>query len=270
MVRPTDGRCKHARGVAPEGFRAYDGADRTHLRLISGPFRPPRGPVRGRIDDVSDAQQHIEALLSERREFPRRTRSVLKPWSTTVPCTNGPTPTTRRSGPNRRSSLTWFRRWDTVMDWKPAVGDLVRRGVAERLLQLPRSPRRERRRRQGRLPLGGRARRHPDDHVPRAPRGRLPAGERPAVPRGGQGRPRQHLPGHGPRAPDRDARVRADRRAALGRVRRVQRRVAAGPDQRRRGEGADHGGRRLAARPGRAAEGQRRRGRARSVPRSST
>ena len=70
MVRPTDGRCKHARGVAPEGFGAYDGADRTHLRLISGPFRPPRGPVRGRIDDVSDAQQHIEALLSERREFP--------------------------------------------------------------------------------------------------------------------------------------------------------------------------------------------------------
>ena len=36
-----------------------------------------------------------------------------------------------------------------------------------------------------------------------------------------QGRPRRDLPRHGARAARRDARVRADRRAALGRVRRV-------------------------------------------------
>ena len=44
--------------------------------------------------------------------------------------------------------------------------------------------------------------------------------------------------------------------AALGRVRRVLRRVAAGPDQRRRVQGPDHGRRRLPARADRAAEGR--------------
>ena len=75
-----------------------------------------------------------------------------------------------------------------------------------------------------------------------------------------QGRPGQHLPRHDPRAPDRDARVRADRRSAFGRVRRLQRRGPSGPDQRRRGQGPDHRRRRLAAWTGRPAEGERGRG----------
>ena len=76
--------------------------------------------------------------------------------------------------------------------------------------------------------------------------------------------------GHDPRAPDRDARVRADRRPAFGRVRRLQRRSLAGPDQRRRGQGPDHRRRRLAPWTGRSAEGERGRGGSRSARRSST
>ena len=50
--------------------------------------------------------------------------------------------------------------------------------AAERLLQLPRPPRRGRPRRPGRVPLGGRAGRHPHDHLRRAARRREPARQR--------------------------------------------------------------------------------------------
>ena len=49
-------------------------------------------------------------------------------------------------------------------------------------------------------------------------------------------RPRRDLHGHGPGAADRDARVRPHRRGALGGLRRLHRRLAPRPHQRRRGE----------------------------------
>ena len=72
-------------------------------------------------------------------------------------------------------------------------------------------------------------------------------------------RPRRDLPRHGPRAPGRDAGVRAHRRRALGRVRRLLLDVARRTHRRRRVQGADHRRRRVAQGPDRAAEGQRRR-----------
>ncbi len=80
-------------------------------------------------------------------------------------------------------------------------------------------------------------------------------------------RPRRDLHGHGAGAADRDARVHAHRRGALGRVRRLLVDRARRPHRRRGVQGADHLRRRLAARPGRAAEGPGRRG-GRALPES--
>ena len=63
-----------------------------------------------------------------------------------------------------------------------------------------------------------------------------------------KGTPVGDLHGHGPRAADRDARVRADRGAAHGRLRRVLGRVALGADERHGVRGADHAGRGVAPR----------------------
>ncbi len=79
------------------------------------------------------------------------------------------------------------------------------------------------------------------------------------------GRPRRDLPADDPRGRGRDAGVRAARRPALGRVRRVLGRGAAQPDRRRDGEGRHH---RRRAEPARVADGAqagRRRG-GRGVP----
>ena len=75
-----------------------------------------------------------------------------------------------------------------------------------------------------------------------------------------QGRPGRDLHADDPRAADRDARLRADRRAAHRRVRRVLRRGAVRADQRLRREGPDHRGRRLAARQEGRPQAPRRRG----------
>ena len=80
-----------------------------------------------------------------------------------------------------------------------------------------------------------------------------------------EGRPGQHLPRHGARAAHGAARVRAHRRRALGRVRRLLVRLAARPHPGRRGQGARHRRRRVAARQHRPAQGDRRR-RRRRVP----
>ena len=78
-----------------------------------------------------------------------------------------------------------------------------------------------------------------------------------------------HLPGHGARAADGDARLRPDRRRALGGVRRLHRRLAPRPHQRRRGAKVlDHRRRRVAPGRHRAAQGDRRRGGGRVPDRS--
>ncbi len=74
------------------------------------------------------------------------------------------------------------------------------------------------------------------------------------------GRPGRDLPADDPRGGHLDARLRADRRRALRRVRRVLRRGAALPDRRRPGLPGDHRRRRLPARQGQCAQAGRRRG----------
>ena len=141
-----------------------------------------------------------------------------------------------------------------------AVREVVRRWRAQRVVQLPRSPRRGRPRRQGRLPLGGRARRQPHDHLRRTARRRAAVRQRAEEPRCREGRPGQHLHADDPRGRGRDAGLRPHRRRSQRRVRRVLRAGAHRSHQRRRGEGADHRRRRLPARRGVPAEGRRRRG----------
>ena len=142
-----------------------------------------------------------------------------------------------------------------------AVRQVVPRRQAERRLQLRRPPRRGRERRQGRLPLGGRARgRAADDHFRRPPgRGRQ-ARERAQEARRREGHARRDLHGDGPRGAGRDARLRAARRAAHGRLRRLLGRRARRPAERHGLRGADHPGRGPAQRRHGAAEAQRRRG----------
>ena len=85
-----------------------------------------------------------------------------------------------------------------------------------------------------------------------------------------EGRPRRDLHADDPRAADRDARVRADRRAAQRGLRRLLGRGAARPDRRRRREARRHRRRRLPARRAVSAQAGRRRGAARACAASST
>ena len=147
---------------------------------------------------------------------------------------------------------------------RSAVLQVVRRRQAERLAQLPRPPRRERPGRPRRVPLargGGRgARRHLRRPAPRRPAAR----ERAEGPRDREGRRGRDLPADDPRGRRRDARLRADRRAAQRRLRRLLAGLGQGPDAVLRGEGADH-------RRRRAAQGQDRRDQAgrRRLPRTT-
>ena len=70
-----------------------------------------------------------------------------------------------------------------------------------------------------------------------------------------QRRPRPDLPGHGARATDRDARLRAHRRTPHGRLRRVQRRLHRRPRERLPGQLRHHRRWRLAARQQDSAQG---------------
>ena len=142
-----------------------------------------------------------------------------------------------------------------------AQGEVVRRRQAERLGQLRGPAPRGRAAQQGRAHLGRRAGRPAHADVPRSlPRGRQ-VRQRPAQARREEGRPGHALPSDDPGAADRDARVRADRRDPLGRLRRIFGRVAARSHQRPGREGARDGRRRLAARQRRAAQADRGRGR---------
>jgi len=91
----------------------------TRFGSTGGSFGPPEGARGRRIHAVSDAQQHIEALLSEGREFPPsdafRAHALV----------NDPSLYERANADHeafwaeQAAELSWFRPWDTVMDWKP-------------------------------------------------------------------------------------------------------------------------------------------------------
>ena len=87
--------------------------------------------------------------------------------------------------------------------------------------------------------------------------------QRPQAPRRRQGRPRRHLPADDSGSGDRHAGLRPHRRHPQRRLRRLQRRGAARPLERRASQAAGHRRRRLPPRHGRAAQDQRRRGAAR-------
>ncbi len=140
-----------------------------------------------------------------------------------------------------------------------ALREVVRRRPAQRLVQLPRPPRGGGQGRQGRLPLGRRAGRHPHAHLRRPPRRGAEAGQRPEVAGGRAGRPGERLPPDDPRAAGGAPGLRPHRGGPLRGVRRLLARLALRPDQRRRGQGPDHRRRRLASGCGRAAQGQQRR-----------
>ncbi len=145
--------------------------------------------------------------------------------------------------------LSWTERWSRGARLvRRAVREVVRRRQAQRRLQLRRPARRGRPRRPGRLPLGGRAGRHPLDHL------------RPAQGRGVQGRqradrtrrpdrrPGRDLHADDPGDGDRDAGLRPAGCTAHGGLRRVLGHGAVGPDPRLRRPRGDHRRRRLPAR----------------------
>ena len=143
---------------------------------------------------------------------------------------------------------------------EPAVREVVRRRQAQRLLQLPRPPRRGRQRRPRRLPLARRGGRGARRHLRRPARRRPEVRQRAEDARRRQGRRRRDLPADDPRGRGGDARLRAHRRDPQRRLRRLQRRVGPRADRVLRGEGPDHGRRRAPQGQDRADQGERRRG----------
>ena len=156
--------------------------------------------------------------------------------------------------------LDWATPWHTILDWqlpdaKWFVGGQL--NVAYNCLDRHVLGRQGR---QGRHPLGRRARRHPDHHLPAAARRGLPVRQRPQGSRRRARRPREHLPPDGPRGRRRDARLCPHRRRPQRGVRWVLGPVALRSHQRRRGQGAHHRRRRLPPRRRVPAQARRRRG----------
>ena len=143
---------------------------------------------------------------------------------------------------------------------RAAVREVVHGREAERLRQLPRPPRRGRRRRPGRLPLGGRGRHPQGDHLRLAARADPAGRQRAEVARRRQGRRGRHLHADDPRGRGRDARLHADRRGPQRRLRRLLGRLGRRADGDLRRQGADHRRRDPPSRQADADEGGDRRG----------
>ena len=195
---------------------------------------------------------HESAASPERRVRRQRDR---RPGARYEAAAEGPAGVLGRSGTRAHPLGEALHRGARLV--QPAVRPLVRRRHAQRRLQLPRPPRRGRQRRPGRVPLGGRARRHPHGHLRRAHRGGEARRERARCARRQAGRPRRHLHAAHPGGGHRDARGRPAGCRALGRVRRVQRGVSAQPHRRRPGEGRHHRRRRVAQGQGLPAQADR-------------
>ena len=121
-----------------------------------------------------------------------------------------------------RERIDWVKPFDEDPRVGPAVRQVVRRRQAQRRLQLRRPPRRARPRRQGRLPLDRRAGRHADASPTPTCSARSRKAANALLELGvDDGRPRRDLHADDPGAADRDARLRAHRRAAHRRLRRL-------------------------------------------------
>ena len=143
----------------------------------------------------------------------------------------------RLLGRDGHAARAGARPWTRVLDWQAALRQVVRRRAAERLRQLPRPPPGRAAPQQGRHHLGGRARGETRVLTYQAapPRG-LPLRERAEATGRQEGRPRRHLPADDPRGGHRDAGLRAHRRDALRRLRRLLGGGAPRPHERRPGD----------------------------------
>ena len=159
----------------------------------------------------------IEALLREKRKFPPPKnfvkRALVSKASVYTEAARNPV----RFWEARARELTWFKPWKKVLEWKPPYAKWFVGGKLNVSLQLPRPPRRRRpRRNKAAMIWEG----EPGD-TPHADATRICIARcsrfANALKRSGvrQGRPRRDLHADDPRAGDRHARLRADRRGAL-------------------------------------------------------
>ena len=204
-----------------------------HARAATAPARSSgRWPSRSAARSSTGSSTH---WLDDTGQARPRTEDERPGWTH-----DGPWPTTARehaaqhratrrgSGASRPGSSTGSASRSRVLDDEPpAVLPVVPRRDAEHLLQRARPARRRRPRRPPALiydsPVTGTQH---DAHLRRAARAgrRLRRGA--ARARRREGRPGRHLHADDPRGGRRDAGLRADRRGALGGVRRLRRRTS--------------------------------------------
>ena len=207
-----------------------------------------RDPARGGERWQTDSPRELEVLLADEQTFDPPPEFTAQ--------ANASDPADLRGGRERPRGLVGElgqearlgRAVERGARLEPAVGQVVRGREAERLAQLPGPPRR-RRRSASASPSTGRARTASAATITYAEL--LDMTQRFAnvlkdLGRGAR-RPRRDLHADDPGGARRDARLRADRRAAFRRLRRLLPRGGQGPHQRLRGEGAGHG--RLLAAP---------------------
>ena len=265
-------------------------ADRSAVRATRGSPSSPSRPVRRDVDvppvaaaggptsltsgDPTPGRRRPRMsarrsrTCSARSGGSRRRRSSPRRQRRAASSTTRRPPTGWRSGPRRRARSPGPRPGTQTLDWSDApfakwfVGGSSTSpyNCVDRHVEAGHGD-------QVAYPLRGRARRHPDHHLRRAAaRGLRAANALTELGVGTGDRVAIYLPMI-PEAVDRDAGVRADRRAALGRVRRLLRRGAAPTGSRTprpRSSSPPTAATAAARRVG--AEAGRRRGAARSAP----
>ena len=156
-----------SRGVEAAALTDPGGLGAHRVLVLRRDQRASRPPIActcptGEPEEPTPMSDAIESLLQEGRTFPPpagfvaaarvRDRSVFAEaeadpeafWAAQA-----------------EELVNWFEPWHTVCEWDLPVREVVRGRLAERVVQLPRPPRRGGRGRQGRVPLGGRARATP-------------------------------------------------------------------------------------------------------------
>ena len=205
-----------------------------HVRVqVSGTFRPSSGT------------SHVS---------PRPRRFARRPTFVTTASTTAPSAIRKGSGPDFASELEWSTPWTQVLEWKPPHAKWFVGGTLNASVNCVDRHVRDRATQQGGAHLGRRAGRSPDADVLRPVPPGQPVRQCAEVARREARRSRGDLSAADSRAGDRHAGVRTHRRGPLGRVWRLQLRVAARSHQRLAVHGAGHRRRRLAPRAGRAAE----------------
>ena len=257
------GRRDHSRArPLPPRFRrsAGRGSPARHRGRVRASDRLPLRPGSGNVSQYAGAErdQAIETLLAEERRYPPP-EDFAEQANAQAGHLRRPVRGVLGAGGARAGDVV--RAVHVPARVGASLREVVPRREDQRRLQLPRPPRRGGARREGRVLLrGGARRRAGGDHVCPAARGGRQGRERAEGARRGQGHAGRHLHGHGPGPAGGDARVRAPRRAAHGRLRRLLGRGARRPAERHALRDPPHAGRGLAPRTDGAAQGKRGRG----------